>query len=217
MSNKITDEILKSIEIMVNSVVKKLDFDRTYEGIISAVNDNGYTVKYNGTEINIKTTDTNMYKKNDIVQFCIPCGCKRRAHIITSSESLTDKIYPVGSIYMSVNDTSPTTLFGGTWEQIKDRFLLSAGDKYSSGSTGGESTHKLTIDEMPSHRHQLMCDSTTTSANTNITYALTDHKVEKTSTGASYRDLNPIAYTGGSQEHNNMPPYLTVYVWKRTA
>ena len=47
-------------------------------------------------------------------------------------------IYPVGSIYMSVNATSPASLFGGTWEQLKDRFLLAAGDTYAAGSTGGE-------------------------------------------------------------------------------
>lgn len=62
-------------------------------------------------------------------------------------------VYPVGSIYMSVNSTSPASLFGGTWERIKDRFLLAAGDTYSAGSTGGEAQHTLTVDEMPSHYH----------------------------------------------------------------
>ena len=52
-----------------------------------------------------------------------------------------DDIYPVGSIYMSVNNTSPSTLFGGTWEQIKDTFLLSAGNTYTAGNTGGSATH----------------------------------------------------------------------------
>ena len=64
-----------------------------------------------------------------------------------------NQMYPVGSIYMSVNDTNPHDLFGGTWEQIKDRFLLAAGDTYAAGRTGGEAQHKLTVDEMPSHNH----------------------------------------------------------------
>lgn len=64
-------------------------------------------------------------------------------------------IYPVGSIYMSVNSTSPGTLFGGTWERIQDRFLLSAGSTYSAGATGGEATHTLSAAEMPSHTHSV--------------------------------------------------------------
>ena len=57
-----------------------------------------------------------------------------------NSDDLLDTIYPVGSIYMSVNNTSPASFLGGTWEQIKDRFLLGAGSK-SAGATGGEENH----------------------------------------------------------------------------
>jgi len=64
-------------------------------------------------------------------------------------------VYPVGAIYMSVNSTSPATLFGGTWTQLKDRFLLGAGDTYSNGSTGGAATVTLTTQNMPSHNHSL--------------------------------------------------------------
>ena len=128
-----------------------------------------------------------------------------------------DMMYPVGSIYMSVNDTSPTTLFGGTWERIKDTFLLSAGDTYAGGSVGGEASHTLTVDEMPNHRHVgLGIDGvyvfgwdTGNQLGTNFDYQLeqTDQTSDRLQTG----------YTGGSQAHNNMPPYLTVFVWKRTA
>lgn len=62
-------------------------------------------------------------------------------------------IYPVGSIYQSINNTSPSTLFGGQWVAIQDRFLVGAGEAYSGKATGGEATHKLTIAEMPSHQH----------------------------------------------------------------
>lgn len=67
--------------------------------------------------------------------------------------ALLDKIYPVGSVYMSVNKVSPASFLGGTWEQIKDRFLLGAGDTYAAGNTGGEAAHALTIGEMPQHNH----------------------------------------------------------------
>ena len=86
-------------------------------------------------------------------------GAQHDAYV--AKESLIDLIYPVGAIYMSVNSVSPSTLFGGTWEQIQDTFLLACGTTYSGGSTGGSNTHKhttqghtLTIAEMPSHRHQ---------------------------------------------------------------
>lgn len=71
-------------------------------------------------------------------------------------------VYPVGSIYMSVNAINPGTLFGGTWNQIKDKFLLACGDTYSNGETGGSATHTpsgsvgnhaLTTTEIPSHTH----------------------------------------------------------------
>ena len=57
------------------------------------------------------------------------------------AQELLDIIYPVGSIYLTVNDINPQTLFGGTWEQIKDRFLIGAGDLYIAGKTGGQSLH----------------------------------------------------------------------------
>lgn len=71
----------------------------------------------------------------------------------SSFQTLLDICYPVGSIYQSTKATSPATLFGGTWRQLKDRFLLGAGSK-SAGAVGGEENHKLTVAEMPSHTHQ---------------------------------------------------------------
>ena len=63
--------------------------------------------------------------------------------------------WPVGSIYMSMIATSPATLFGGTWVQMENRFLLGAGSGYVAGVTGGEAEHTLTGNEMPSHYHLL--------------------------------------------------------------
>jgi microcystin-dependent protein len=62
-------------------------------------------------------------------------------------------IYPIGSIYMSVNNVNPSTVFGGTWEQIKDKFLLACGDIYNNGATGGSATHTLAVNQLPSHNH----------------------------------------------------------------
>ena len=71
----------------------------------------------------------------------------------TAWTSLVNLVYPVGSIYMSVNSTSPQTLFGGTWEEIQARFLLGNSSLTPAGSTGGESSHILTTSELPSHNH----------------------------------------------------------------
>lgn len=124
-------------------------------------------------------------------------------------------VYPVGSIYMSVTDTSPATLFGGTWERIQDRFLLAAG-KHVAGSTGGAENVTLTVEQMPSHNHELLrprwywADTADSTAGT--AYSEASNTVEV----CKGQDKD-VKYTGGGQPHENMPPYLTVYVWKRTA
>ena len=127
-------------------------------------------------------------------------------------DNMVDLIYPVGSIYMSANDTSPSILFGGEWERIKDRFLLAAGDTYSAGSIGGEAAHKLTVDEMPSHKHRYLL--TYSNEGTVSNKYLPDGSSVKP---ANYQDLSYMEATGGDQAHNNMPPYLAVYMWKRIA
>lgn len=130
----------------------------------------------------------------------------------TATNLVLDMVYPVGSIYMSVNATSPSTLFGGTWEQIQDRFLLAAGNSYSAGATGGEATHTLTKDEMPSHNHYAAINGGTDSYGQNrTTIGSFANKAQ------GYSDSSTIFATGGGNAHNNMPPYLAVYMWKRTA
>lgn len=122
-------------------------------------------------------------------------------------------VYPVGSIYTSINPTDPSILFGGTWEQLKDCFLLAAGDNYEAGTTGGEAAHTLTVDEMPSHNHLLYVrgfdDSVSKEALVNGSYNYTSEQSH-----AGEAELI-ISSSGGSAAHNNMPPYLTVYIWKR--
>jgi hypothetical protein len=133
------------------------------------------------------------------------------------AESLLQSIYPVGSIYMSANNVSPATLFGGTWEQIKDTFLLSAGDTYKAGETGGESTHILTIDELPKHSHGVKTDLD--SPDFNVEWpAWSEHTYGWTQTEEiSNAPAAQTTIVGKNTAHNNMPPYLAVYVWKRIA
>ena len=140
-------------------------------------------------------------------------------------KTLINLIYPVGSIYMSVNSTSPATFLGGTWERIQDKFLLAAGSTYSAGSTGGSATHTLSVSELPAHNHYVIDTG-------NTAHVYSSSKALATSGGswaarltANYGsvDVNSETYKlttsakGDGAAHNNMPPYLTVYMWKRTA
>ena len=119
---------------------------------------------------------------------------------------IVNTIYPVGSIYMTMSAENPSSKFGGTWEQIKDRFLLAAGDSYAIGITGGAATHTLTIKEMPSHNHTF---------HMGWGAGPSDSARARTDLNSPANDWPHTGYTGGSQPHNNMPPYLTVYIWKR--
>ena len=115
--------------------------------------------------------------------------------------------YPVGAVYISTVSTSPASLFGGTWEQLKDRFLLGAGGTYSAGSTGGEAAHTLIVDEMPSHQHEWQYHYTASGGSTQYSANWTSQRATSGYT----------SFTGGGAAHNNMPPYLAVYMWKRVA
>lgn len=126
--------------------------------------------------------------------------------------NIKDTIYPIGSIYISTSQASPASIFGGTWEQLKDRFLLASGDTYTAGSTGGEATHTLARNEMPRHTHEYSVGAigTVSGSYDGLVSEISTHMAGKTSSDV-------IGTAGSSQPHNNMPPYLAVYMWKRTA
>ncbi len=131
------------------------------------------------------------------------------------SNYILDNVYPVGSIYMSVNSTNPTNLFGGTWEQIQGKFLFGMNSSYPAGSTGGEITHKLTANEMPAHAHYMASGNSGGDGtwNPDAGYYLVDSVTTDKTTYWAQIGMNNA---GGSAAHNNMPPYLSVYIWKRT-
>lgn len=140
------------------------------------------------------------------------------------SNYILDNVYPVGSIYMSVNSTNPKNLFGGTWEQIQGKFLFGMNSSYPAGSTGGEITHKLTWNEMPGHYHEGLYYSyqdtenlitlNAGSASYHIPWGSSDYAGDY---GAGTGEKELITGSAGSGvAHNNMPPYLSVYIWKRT-
>lgn len=113
--------------------------------------------------------------------------------------------------WVSPDPTSPAEILGGTWEQIKDRYILAAGDTYSSGSTGGEATHTLTVDEMPQHNHSIGWRYSYSSDNTGFPQLVNNGTV-----WIQYEETFS-ENAGGNQPHNNMPPYRAFYVWQRIA
>ena len=151
---------------------------------------------------------------------------------------LFGSVYPIGSIYMSTSAVSPESLFGGKWEQIKGRFLLGADDTHALGSIGGElshthgtSGHALTLNEMPAHQGHLYSngDAVWPSASED-TYYMAISSVNKYGSRPyvcrAGNEAVPRGFTRGSgsahshgntHSASNLPPYLAVYVWKRTA
>lgn len=149
----------------------------------------------------------------------VPVGCggtgattaeAARASLGVSNADIANVVYPVGSIYISTNTANPGALFGvGTWARIKDKFLLAAGDVYNNGESGGEAAHTLTTSEIPSHRHSTTAD----------VHYYSDSGSYSVTSGGSHTAISSVytSYSGGGAAHNNMPPYLAVYVWQRTA
>lgn len=154
-----------------------------------------------------------------------------------ANKLITEYLYPVGSIYLSVNNTDPSTLFGGTWVQLKDRFLLGAGDTYSNGATGGSAS-------LQSHTHRIPALSGTAQSNGAHTHTIKGLSGSISGAGAcvesfgsaplATRDITDAIVSNGAHTHSvrtnastsgstgagdsgNMPPYLVVYMWKRTA
>lgn len=152
-------------------------------------------------------------------------GCEKDS---TGGKSIIDLIYPVGSIYMSVNSANPGTLFGGTWQQIKDRFLLSAGDTYAAGTSGGSADSVVVshTHEQKAHSHGFSNGDkvwTTASGSTEpgnqisgtAKYYAATSKKDYTWIARTDSATPGINSTGESGVGKNMPPYLAVYVWKR--
>lgn len=133
-------------------------------------------------------------------------------------KSFLDAIYPVGSIYMSVKSTNPGTLFGGTWVAIaQGRCLVGVGTNKDANNesktftvrqTGGEYNHTLVLNEIPKHNH---------SGRTANGWGSLDWGYNFTYTNTAAWNGDGTESVGGGQKHNNIPPYLAVYMWERTA
>lgn len=139
-----------------------------------------------------------------------------------------DLIYPIGSIYMNMNSTSPEVLFGGKWQQLKARFLCGVGELDTAnsstfygatpsgytiwaGETSGENMHTLSVNEIPAHSHTM--NQMLLAGNSGGWDVVGKQGGFWGADNWNTRATN----TGGGWSHNNMPPYFAVYMWKRIA
>ena len=178
------------------------------------------------------------YDDTELRQMIADEAAAREAEIAQMETNYLDYMYPVGSIYMSVGNTSPAVLFGGTWAKIEGKFLLASSSTYTNGATGGSATHTpsgtvgghaLTDKEIAPHDHgyyrvnYTYPNESTYHLNNDAQHAYFDFNAHD-HTGNMYAGDGTVIteaqahthpFTGTSQD--TMPPYLAVNVWKRTA
>lgn len=184
------------------------------DGVLSWTNDKGKT---NPASVNIKGPkgDAFTYADFTAAQLNALKGAKGDKGDPGDPLSVL-AAYPVGSIYISTNVTSPATLFGGKWKEIRGAFLFANSELHKAGTIGGEEEHTLTAQEMPAHYHDVYAGNPSGDDSSPSGYSgwsnvndLTDKtywvKASKTSTA------------GSGAAHNNMPPYLSVYMWERVS
>lgn len=209
---------------------------------------NDLNIEVNDVSVDSLSSNNNTFsldEEGNLVVNSITCNSISANSGINSSGSnslvlsdILNAVYPIGSIYLSMNSTEPSVLFGGTWQRIQDRFLLAVGTTHYPGETGGEETHELSIHELPAHTHTISGTTQSGGSHThNVnggasvqssggskglesyasrykTFRNIDNAVK--SAGSHTHDISlTSASTGGDSAHNNMPPYITAYMWQR--
>lgn len=159
-----------------------------------------------------------------------------------TTDQILNLVYPVGSIYMSVNNVSPQTFIGGTWVTWGAGRVPVSVDTTDSNfntveKTGGAETVTLTTSQMPNHTHQCLDSLSSNTYANNIglnysetsaygnfarsqssnNYGSTNSGTRKTNLLGNFNHTHTLQSAGGGAAHNNLQPYITCYMWKRTA
>lgn len=176
-----------------------------------------------------------LWFSNEGVTARISATIYTNADVVTGKISILKSIketYPTGTIYMSVNSTSPATLFGGYWVRLKDRFLVGANDISGSAFAPGAMAGKSVLTDVPAHTHEISMDSAgvhqhTTAGNNSSVKKGTSYMLGGIGTNVYEYVSNGVTQGAGSHKHNLyiketgsvgvniLPPYLAVYMWKR--
>lgn len=206
-----------------NPVIILLKLHPTY----SLINfgEDGTSISFGGQSSNDGTFENFLpLKQKNAAEFSDSVSLNGNSISISSAiqKILGNLFFPVGSVYITYTNQNPGNFLGGTWTQFgQGRTLIGQGTgndgstsmSFTANSTGGEYTHKLTVDEMPSHRHKL------TMRNNSSAGAYYARPPLSANSGSNYdadRE-DTIASKGGDVSHNNIQPYITVYFWRRTA
>lgn len=181
------------------------------DGVLSWTNDKGKT---NPASVNIKGPKGDAFTYADFTSAQLealrgPKGDKGDPLSVLEA-------YPIGSIYISTNATSPATLFGGNWDEIHGAFLFANSALHKAGEIGGEEEHVLQKKEIPIHYHdEYVGNDGGDGSVPEGYYGFTS--IAYTSKNTYWAKGSKTSEAGGGQAHNNMPPYLSVYMWQRVS
>lgn len=181
------------------------------KGVLSWTNDKGKT---NPASVNIKGPKGDAFTYADFTSAQLealrgPKGDKGDPLSVLEA-------YPIGSIYISTNATSPATLFGGNWDEIHGAFLFANSALHKAGEIGGEEKHVLKRQEIPVHYHdEYVGNDGGDDSVPEGYYGFTS--IACTSRNTYWAKGSKTSEAGGGQAHNNMPPYLSVYMWQRVS
>ena len=181
------------------------------DGVLSWTNDKGKT---NPASVNIKGPKGDAFTYADFTSAQLealrgPKGDKGDPLSVLEA-------YPIGSIYISTNATSPATLFGGNWDEIHGAFLFANSALHKAGEIGGEEEHVLKKEEIPIHYHDEYVGNDGGSDSAPSGYSGWPN-IAYTSNKTWWAKGAKTSNAGGGQAHNNMPPYLSVYMWQRVS
>lgn len=181
------------------------------DGVLSWTNDKGKT---NPASVNIKGPKGDAFTYADFTSAQLealrgPKGDKGDPLSVLEA-------HPIGSIYISTNATSPATLFGGNWDEIHGAFLFANSALHKAGEIGGEEEHVLKEKEIPIHYHdEYVGNDGGDGSVPEGYYGFTS--IAYTSKNTYWAKGSKTSEAGGGQAHNNMPPYLSVYMWQRVS
>lgn len=171
------------------------------------------TAQFNGEVGNI---ESNVNKIHTFDSTLSDSAAKQKYPSLKCLKDLINTLYPVGMILSFDTDIDPNELYGGTWERIKGKFIWGIDDGETAGMTGGTKTETLTESQIAAHKHKLGYVMYRVPDSGGTQKWLVDVGT-KTAALTGVVDSDSITSAGGSQPHNNMPPYYGAYVWRRIA
>lgn len=221
-----TSKLMDITELYIGRPIRIKTDDDIYDSYISALtlsDENFVYFKSGSLRITLldklKKSNDSAGNKLDVSGGKITGNLNINGILKNNNKTILDLTYPIGSIYLSIKNTNPSSLFGGIWEawgsgRVPVGINTSDDDFKTVEKTGGEKTHTLSLAEMPRHTHDFTYNNSNTCGFGSYAHGTNDYGEQRSDENLGF---NNIAYTGGDKAHNNLQPYITCYMWKRTA